>query len=144
MALDSKRRKVRTLARPSCLYPALHAERKVVLCAGMFDALALGQELRAAGRPGTAVVTPTTGTSIRRDLLAGFAGREVAVVYDLGEEDAAERNTRRLRDAGAEAWAVTLPLPNRGDDLNDWFVKYGRTADDLRALIRDARTKRGG
>lgn len=71
------------------------------------------------------------------------AGREVAVAYDVGAEDAAAGTVAKLRDAGARrAWMVALGLPRDGDDIGDWFVTYRRTADDLRRLIRKSRPRR--
>lgn len=68
------------------------------------------------------------------------AGREIAVAYDVGAEEDAAATVDKLRRAGARrAWVVPLGLPNDGDDIGDWFVKYGRTADELLDLIR--RTK---
>lgn len=133
-------RKSRTLGgRGSHLYPALGAEQHVVLAAGELDALVTAQEFAAAGIESVAVVTPTTGTQVRDDLLEELAGRRVALVYDVGEEAAAEGNAGRLQEAGADrAWAVPLGLPNEGDDLTTWFVTYRRTADELRRLIRRA------
>ncbi len=71
----------------------------------------------------------------------GYArGRTVAVAYDVGAEPEAAETVERLREAGArEAWVVPLGLPEEGDDLVDWFVTYGRSARDLRGLIRRAR-----
>lgn len=134
-----RQHKSRTLAgRGSHLYPALGDERSVILAAGEFDVLVTAQEFE-----GVAVVTPTTGTAIRDGLLEDFSGRRVALIYDVGEEDAAGRNAARLREAGADAFGVGLPLPRRGDDLTDWLVTYERTADDLRDLIRRARRSHG-
>ena len=136
---DGETHKTRTLAgRGSHLYPSLRRQRRVILCAGEFDALVTAQEFQAADIYGRAVVTATSGTSLG-ELVGEFAGRAVAVVYDVGEEAYAERNAKRLCEAGADAWAVPLALPERGDDLNDWFVKYGRGAAELLDLIRRTR-----
>jgi hypothetical protein len=71
----------------------------------------------------------------------------VAVIFDVGEqaEKAADRAVELIRDSrgfdegSVEAWPVRLPLPHEGDDLGDWFCKYGRTGDELMQLIRTAR-----
>jgi hypothetical protein len=70
-------------------------------------------------------------------------GRVIAVAYDTGAEDDAARTVERLRVAGARrAWVVALDLPEEGDDLVDWFVKYRRSAADLRRTIRRPRRHR--
>jgi hypothetical protein len=136
---DGREHKSRTLlGRGSHLCPALGETARVVLCAGEFDALKFGAEIAAAGIEGVEVVSPTSGTAIKDELLEEFVGRSVPVVYDVGEEDAAERTVARLRETGADAWVVPLPLPRRGDDINDWFV-YGRSVKGLLSLIRRAR-----
>lgn len=119
---------------PARLYPRLpRGRRAAILCEGELDALAgLARGLR--------VVSTTCGASLPEHLAGAFAGWTVAVVYDTGADTAAARTVERLRAAGArEAWAVDLRLPEQGDDLTDWFVTYGRDADDLRRLIRKAR-----
>lgn len=65
--------------------------------------------------------------------------RRVVVIYDVGAEDEAARTVERLWDAGAaSAWFAPLGLPEHGDDLSDWFLKYGRTFKDLLRVIRRA------
>jgi hypothetical protein len=98
----------------------------------MMDAL-LG---RQSGLP---TVTSTAGAAVGRALFERFADRRVAVVFDAGEESRAERVARELTVANARsAWVVPLPLPE-GGDVADWFVKYGRSRDELIELIREAR-----
>lgn len=120
--------------RGSQLYP--HPPREdsfVVLVAGVWDALLLRQHDLPA-------VSTTTGASLPEHLREAFSGCRVAVVYDVGEECAATRTARQLVDAGAaEAWSVALPLPDKGDDTSDWFVKYELTANELLRRIRRAR-----
>jgi hypothetical protein len=117
---------------PAALYPNLPAGQAIVLVAGMMDALTGRQHDVPA-------VTTTCGTSLPEHLVARFNGRRVAVVFDAGEEDAAERAVHKLRAAGAaSAWVVPLPLAT-GGDVNDWLVTHGRSRDELLVLIREAR-----
>jgi hypothetical protein len=116
----------------SHLFPELPSEGPILLAAGMFDALATRQH----GLPG---VTPTSGTSLKPELRPAFAGRHVAVVYDVGEEASAARNAARLREVGADAWVVRLGLRRKGADVADWFARYGRSADQLTDRIQRAR-----
>lgn len=125
----------RGLARPSCLYPLqiLGAEpQALVLCEGEFDALLLN----AAGLP---ALTSTTGTNWKPEWNRHVCGRQVAVLYDVGSYDLANRRASDLRAAGArEAWPVGLPLA-RGQDVTDFFVRYQRPADDLKNIINQFR-----
>jgi hypothetical protein len=119
--------------RPATFYPshALAGPGPLLLVAGEFDAL-LSQQNDIPG------VSTTCGARLPEPLIPELQpdGRRIAVAYDVGEEAAAERTVAQLRTAGAKAWVVRLGLPNEGDDLTDWFVKYGRSADKLLALIR--------
>jgi hypothetical protein len=104
----------------------------LVLCAGFVDGFVARQhDLNAVSTP---------GVSLPPELLPDLVGYEVAVVYDVTEIEqlAAARSVERLRDAGTDAWKVTLPLPE-GGDVADWFVKYGHSADALKSLIRSER-----
>ena len=106
----------------------------LLVCEGEFDALLLRQH-------GFPAVTSTAGTSWSPEWNRHVRGRQVAVVYDAGafSLEIAERRAREFVAAGAcEAWAVELGL-EKGEDATDWFVNYGRSADDLRRLIRAAR-----
>ena len=69
---------------------------------------------------GVPAVTATTGSAFPEKLAGAFAGRPVAVCFDAGEEALAARAMEKLNAAGATAWVVPLPLPDK-DDLGDWF-----------------------
>jgi hypothetical protein len=111
------------------LYPGLTAGRWVMLCEGELDALLARQN-------GLPAVSATCGSQLPPRLVQRLCKRQVAVAYDVGAERAAERAAQRLIDAGGRAVAVPLGLPNKGDDLTDWFLKYRRTRPDLIDLIR--------
>jgi hypothetical protein len=69
-------------------------------------------------------------------------GRRIAVAYDAGSYERCVERAEALLAAGAkEAWPVDLGATGleHGEDLGDWFVKYGRTAGELRDVITDAR-----
>lgn len=107
----------------------------LVLCAGEFDAI-------AARVQGVCAVTSTSGASIAKSLLRRFEGERVAVVFDVGEEEQADSVARLLESAGATiARPVYLrdlaPMKDK-EDLTDFFVKYGRTGQELKEAARDA------
>ena len=115
------------------LYPNVPAKGRIILCAGETDALLARQH-------GLPAVTTTCGATLPDALVPELmpGGRDIDVVYDVGEEIAAEATAGKLRAVGANAVAVGLGLPARGQDLTDFFLS-GRTARDLRALARLAR-----
>ncbi len=128
---DGKAVKAWTLVgRGARLYPDVPSEGRLILCAGEMDALLTRQH-------GLPAVTATCGASLPDALVPALrpAGRRIAVVFDVGEEARAKAVAEKLRAAGAAAWAVALPLPRKGDDLTDWWMTYGCTAAELRALI---------
>lgn len=118
--------------RPAVWFPSV-PEGSLLLCAGEFDALLCRQH-------GLPAVTTTCGVQVPAALIGELRpkGRRIAVAFDSGEEGAAEAVAGKLRAAGAEAWVVDLGLDSK-EDLTDWFVKHGRSADDLRARIIAAR-----
>lgn len=102
----------------------------VLLCEGEADALSgLSHELPAVGVPGV--------NGWRDEWADRFDGRLVAISFDCDEagRDGAERVARALAGHAREVRVVDLRLDD-GEDLTDWFVKYRRTADDLKKLIR--------
>lgn len=126
-----KRRYVVLRGRGSWPYPEVPAGRAVVLVAGIMDALVARQH-------GLPAVTMTCGKTLPQDWALSFgASKRVAVMYDSGEEASAARSVEMLRPYVSSAWVVPLPLPP-GDDVADWFVRYGRTPDELLELVRRA------
>jgi len=118
--------------RPAELYPAPPEGRAWLLGEGEWDVLLALQK-------GLPAVTSTAGAHWSSEWDALVVGKRIAVVYDVGSLAAATRRAAELRAAGAaEAWPVDLGLAH-GEDLTDWFVKYGRSAERLKRLIRRER-----
>lgn len=115
----------------------------VIVCEGEWDCLLLRQH-------GFNAITTTGGKGAWDPAWSALlAGRHVALLYDVGAEDAAGGHACQVRSSGAASVRVVrLPLPSDGDDVTDWFVSYGHTAEELRELINRAvplgRGKRGG
>lgn len=134
---DAKGKPVKCVALPgsaSSLDVKRPPGRALIVAEGELDAVLLRQH-------GLPTVTSTASTSWNPEWNVHVVGRRVAVIYDAGAESLAlaERRAAEFAAAGArEAWAVDLGL-ERGEDVTDWFVTYGRTAEQLRALIRRAR-----
>jgi hypothetical protein len=114
------------------LYPKVPPRGRLLLVEGEFDALLARQH-------GLPAITTTCGKTLPDELAERLAGRRVVVVYDVGAEADADRTVAKL---GRSARAVALRLPRERDDITDWFVTYGRSANALRALVTTRR--RGG
>jgi hypothetical protein len=126
----------------SGLYPLQALERArasgaLVVCEGEWDALRLNH----AGIP---ALTSTAGTSWKPEWNRYIVGLYVAVLYDAGPTSykIAEKRAAELVAAGARgAWPVDLTLAGfaKGEDVCDWFGRYRRSADDLRAFLNESR-----
>lgn len=115
------------------LYPELPDGGFVVLCEGELDAIVCAQHgVPAVSTPG-AMITAVNAHAL------GLTAEAMAVCFDIGADAQARRAADLVRDGGAEAWPVNLGLPNKGDDLSDFFNLYGGTAKQLRRMIRKAR-----
>lgn len=124
--------KIRGLGgRGTQIYPAPPSSGRLLLCAGEFDALIARQH-------GLAAVTTTCGATLPDALVPHLrpAGRRITVAYDVGEEAKAELTAAKLKAAGARVRVAVLPLAATGADLTDWFVKEGRTVEELREVLR--------
>ncbi|MFY9265628.1 MAG: hypothetical protein WAO61_09420 [Solirubrobacterales bacterium] len=124
---------------PATLFPSEPDIGPVMLVAGEFDALCG----RSNGLPTTST---TCGASLPAELASRFRGRSVAVVFDASEDEqrSADRVVERLLIGGADAWRVDLRDRGLrdGEDVTDWFVKYGRSARELRRLANVSRASR--
>lgn len=74
-----------------------------------------------------------------------FEGKTVYVVYDC--DDAGRRGARKVSRAiemfAARVIIVDLPLSGRGDDLTNYFVDQGYTAEDFYTLMNEASQRVG-
>jgi hypothetical protein len=117
----------------------------VLLVAGFFDAFSARQR----GLPAISAV----GVNLPDHLIPDLAGKTVAVVYDLGEEAAAERTVEKLTAASLvsavaveDAFVVRLAnlrIPGRQrieKDLAAYF-QAGGSADAVHALIASERRR---
>jgi hypothetical protein len=123
---------------PNSLYPEqiLAENNTIVLAEGEWDALITNQ----CGIP---AVTGTTGAGAWNDKWnVKFTGKTVFIIYD--KDDTGERSARnvytRLKDFAKAVYIVQLPdwMPyneKRGEDLSDFFNKYGKTRADLLSLM---------
>jgi hypothetical protein len=138
--------------RGAYLYPEPADSDCVYVVEGPPDALIMRKH-------GFHAVTSTHGTNWKPEWDAYVEGCQVAVIYDpegfkLATQLAARLSRRGRvqglhgrhggrapRTARTRAWAVDLSVAGLGpkEDVTDWFVKYGRTAAELRQLIRSAR-----
>ncbi|MDQ3670176.1 MAG: toprim domain-containing protein [Actinomycetota bacterium] len=120
---------------PARLYPGPPAAEAFVLAEGELDTLLALQH-------GLLAVTGTAGTAWREEWDPFVRGRRIAIVYDAGAFAKAEKRAAALVAAGArEAWPLDLAVAGleHGEDLTDWFVKYGRTRAELADLLNGAR-----
>lgn len=106
----------------------------VVVCEGEWDALLLNQH-------GIPAVTGTAGANTFKDEWAAqFKGKWAWIVFDC--DDAGRKGAAVAGDALVQhadgVQVAELGLPENGDDVTDWFVKYGKTADDLLDVLNNA------
>jgi hypothetical protein len=118
------------------LYPQPLPKGKWLLVGGLLDAL-IGRQ------HGLYAITSTHGVGTFLDEWYTLVrSRRVAVMFDVGEEGAADVIVQRMREVGAEAWTVRLSelgLPPKAD-LTD-ALTGGYTAQDIKELIRSERTR---
>jgi hypothetical protein len=119
------------------LYPRPLPEGPILAVGGLLDAL-LGRQ------HGLPTVSGTHGIGTSLDVwLPVVRGREVAAMWDVGEENAMTQRVAALAAAGAYAWPVRLSrLLTEGKDLTD-ALTGGYTADDITALMRAERRRAG-
>jgi hypothetical protein len=125
-------------SRRTAVYPHL-PDGALIIVAGEFDALVL----RSHGLPGISV-TSGAATRWKQEWAWMVKGRQVAVLFDADprEEEQAVSRAAELRREGAEhAWPVRLSRAGLkdGEDATSWFVKYGRSAKELKVLINRER-----
>lgn len=105
---------------------------EVLVCEGEWDRLITQQHLDTADYTHMLAVSGTHGASTLPADLEPLRGRRVHIVYDC--DDAGRKGARKLaaalHEVAAAVYVVDLGL-NDGEDLTDWFVKHGRSADAL-------------
>jgi hypothetical protein len=125
---------------PVSLYPFPpdpQRRRKLIVCEGEFDCLLLRQH-------GFDAFTTTGGKGAwDEDWLPYFVGRQVIFLYDVGAESEATAHAATLRGIAARASVASLPMPNEGADVTDWF-QSGGTAEGLRSVLLAATAVAGG
>ncbi len=120
------------------LYPRPLPDGPILAVGGLLDAL-LGRQ------HGLPTVSGTHGIGTSLDVwLPVVRGREVAAMWDVGEENAMTQRVAALAAAGAYAWPVRLSalgLPAKGD-LTD-AITGGYTAEDIIKLVKAERRRAG-
>jgi hypothetical protein len=119
------------------LFPGDALEGEVLLVEGEWDAMLCWQQGLTTAR------TVTAGAGIWNPSLTPLvAGRTVTIAYD--HDDAGRKGALRVArilsqtEPPTQVFILAIPnLPEKGD-VTDFFVEQQRTADELRALIRDA------
>lgn len=110
----------------------------IVICEGEWDAL-------VANQSGFPAVTGTTGaTQWQKKWNRKFTDKTVYVCYDrdAAGDKGAQKVVSELRGIARAVYICELPLPwteRHGQDVTDFFHVHGRSAEDFRAVIRDAK-----
>ena len=113
-------------------------ERPTLLCAGEKD-MAIGRTM------GLNAITFTGGEgAFPRLFKSMFRGRQVFIAYDNDSKGrtASREVAAQLKEAGADVFILDLSdvCREKGEDVHDFFVKYGRTADEMRQRMETAIT----
>lgn len=120
------------------LQEARESGRPIILCEGEPDML-------CGISHGLLCVTQTTGAETWKDEFnAAFKGLDVVIAYDC--DQAGKRGTARVakhlphfaRSVESIRWPEWMPCKEKdGEDLTDWFMKYGKTAGEFLELPRE-------
>lgn len=114
------------------LYPNVPHGSWLMLCEGEWDTLLARQH-------GLPALTNTAGVGCWDDKWnIHLRGRDVAITFDCDKagRESAVRRAGEVVGVARTVKVVNLRLGHK-EDLTDWFVKYQRTAADLRQLIKD-------
>lgn len=111
------------------------AKRVTILCAGEKD-------MAVARSHGLNAITFTGGEQAKPKMLEPFRGRIVAICYDNDEagKTGAVKVATELYGIAHTVKIVTgfhEVCQESGEDLTDFFMKYGKTKDDLIQFIKD-------
>lgn len=110
----------------------------IVICEGEWDALVANQH-------GFPAVTGTTGAGQwQKKWNRKFTGKTVYICYDRDSagDKGALKVVNELRSVARAVFVCELPLPwteRHGQDVTDFFHVHGHTAEDFRAVIREAK-----
>lgn len=111
-------------------------ERDTLLCAGFKDAA-------IARKYGFNAITFTHGEHSFPKLFKGsFKDRKVYIVYDNDETgiEGAKKAATFIKESGGYPYVVLghhTVCTGLGEDIHDFFIKYGKTANDLQEIIQD-------
>jgi hypothetical protein len=109
-------------------------DRPTLLCAGEKD-MAIARQM------GFNALTFTGGEQAFPKLFkASFKGKKFYICYDNDQagHEGARKIASMLKDCGAIPYVVTghySVCTGKGEDIHDFFIKYGRTGNDLQRLI---------
>lgn len=109
-------------------------DRPTLLCAGEKD-MAIARQM------GFNAITFTGGEQAFPKLFkASFKGKKIYIAYDNDQagQEGAKKVASLLKECGAFPHVVTghyEVCTNKGEDIHDYFIKYGKTTDDLRAIL---------
>lgn len=113
---------------------------RVLFVEGESDAVLAAQELEAIDGD-VLVVTGTGGASTPPSAaeLEPLRGCQVFICYDCDQPglDGARKLQAALHTVAADVYVVDLDL-DRGEDITDWFMTHGNSADELIDLLDDA------
>lgn len=120
---------------PITLYPMSSLkENKLVLTEGELDALVLLDR-------GIPAITTTGGSGAKfNEFTSQFKGKTVYICYDCDE--AGRNGARRvaqllMKQEDTDVYLMDLQLSD-GEDVTDFFIRYGKTKDDFIAMMHRA------
>jgi len=102
---------------------AIKDEPAVVITEGERDADTL------AGLGFAATSGPAGKDSWKDETTPFFIGKECRVLYDVGQDDAAQAVARKLSAVAKSVFVLKVPMPNLEDDVTDYLAQF-ETADE--------------
>ena len=106
----------------------------IVLCEGELDAI-------LANQMGYKAITVTGGAGTwKRKWSKLFKDKKVKIIFDNDDTGraGAEKIARLLSKHVSEVKIVDLPVNKAGEDITDFFVKYGKTKDEFDEAMENA------
>lgn len=131
--VKSKRGAMMGLIVPWDTWQKSHKHRWVIICAGEKD-------MAVARSHGFNALTITGGELMLPHLLNNFKERKIAICYDNDTSgiQGAHKLAAALFDIASDVRVVTTfhdVCKKKGEDITDFFVKYNKTAADLKECI---------